>query len=59
MLGVAWTVPALAQGSGETAYTVVRGDTLIALSIRFHTTVSAIATRNNIQNINLIYVGQQ
>ncbi len=47
-----------AQATGETTYVVVRGDTLYALSIRFHTTVAAIGARNSIANVNLIYVGQ-
>lgn len=62
-LGAAWIGTASAQGAvpgpGETVYVVQRGDTLIALAIRFHTTVGTIATRNSIPNINLIYIGQQ
>ncbi|MFN8560781.1 MAG: LysM peptidoglycan-binding domain-containing protein [Anaerolineae bacterium] len=63
MLGVAWVGSTSAQagtpGPGETAYTVVRGDTLIAIAIRFHSTVNAIASRNHILNVNLIHVGQK
>ncbi len=44
-------------GSGQT-YTVVWGDTLFALSIRWGTTINAIASLNGIQNVNLIYVDQ-
>ncbi len=40
-------------------YTVVSGDTLSAIAQRFNTTVSAIAEKNNIENVNLIYAGQQ
>jgi len=40
-------------------YTVVRGDTLSAIASRFGTTVRAIASANNIENVNLIYPGQQ
>ena len=39
-------------------YKVVRGDTLSAIAARYSTTVSALATLNNIKNVNLIYVGQ-
>ena len=39
-------------------YTVVAGDTLGQIAERFGTTVSALARLNNIQNVNLIYVGQ-
>ncbi len=62
-LGVSRIQPVTADGGtpgpGETVYTVQAGDTLIAIAIRFHTTVSAIAARNNITNINLIYIGQK
>lgn len=62
-LSVAWIGTASAQGGnlapGETLYTVRAGDTLIAISIRFHSTVRAIATRNNIPNVNLIFIGQE
>jgi murein DD-endopeptidase MepM/ murein hydrolase activator NlpD len=47
----------MAQAQPQT-HTVVRGDTLWALSQRFHTTVQALATTNGIPNPNLIYVGQ-
>lgn len=39
-------------------YTVVKGDTLSAIASRHGTTVSAIASLNNIKNVNLIYIGQ-
>jgi LysM repeat protein len=39
-------------------YTVVRGDTLGAIAKRYNTTVSALASRNNIKNPNLIRIGQ-
>ena len=44
-------------GSGQT-YVVVAGDTLYELSILWGTTISAIATLNQIPNPNLIYIGQ-
>ena len=44
--------------SDETIYIVKRGDTLSQIAIDFGTTVNAIAVRNNIRNVNLIYPGQ-
>ena len=40
-------------------YIVKSGDTLTKLASRFSTTVSALATANNIRNINLIFIGQR
>lgn len=40
-------------------YTVTRGDTLSAIARRYGVTVSEIVKLNNIQNPNLIYVGQR
>lgn len=45
--------------SNSTTYTVVAGDTLGALAVKFGTTVQALANANNIHDVNLIYVGQQ
>ncbi len=39
-------------------YTVRRGDTLYAIARRYNTTVSRLASANNIKNVNLIRVGQ-
>jgi LysM repeat protein len=39
-------------------YTVVWGDTLSGIAKRYGTTVSYLASLNNIKNVNLIYVGQ-
>ena len=47
------------SASDETIYIVKRGDTLSQIALNFGTTVSAIAQRNNIRNVNLIYVGQR
>ncbi len=44
---------------GKTLYTVKSGDTLSELAIRFDTTVGDLVKLNNIQNPNLIYVGQR
>lgn len=43
----------------QTTYVVEPGDTLYAIAGRFGTTVDAIVAANNIENRNLIYVGQE
>lgn len=43
----------------ETTYTVKRGDTLGELAKQYNTTVSQFAKLNNIQNVNIIKVGQK
>ncbi len=50
-------LPTFAQTSQT--YTVVSGDTLFRIAIRFGTTVDALAQANNITNTRIIYVGQQ
>lgn len=45
--------------SKEVKYTVKRGDTLSKIANRYGITVNEIVALNNIQNPNLIYVGQQ
>ena len=40
-------------------YTVVRGDTLSGIAKKYGTTVSQLASWNNIKNVNLIYAGQK
>lgn len=63
--GATLLVPAEVTGdnpseNGSTEhYTVKAGDTLSHIAQRFNTTVNIIAIDNNIQNINLIYPGQQ
>lgn len=39
-------------------YTVKKGDTLSGIAKKYGTTVSKLASLNNIKNVNLIYVGQ-
>ena len=39
-------------------YTVKQGDTLSAIATKYNTTVGAIASANDIKNVNLIYSGQ-
>jgi len=50
---------ALAQDGGGQTYTVQPGDTLYAISVKFHTTVAALAQANNITNPNLLAVGDE
>jgi LysM repeat protein len=45
-------------GNG-TAYTVVQGDTLFSISLKYGVPVTSIAAANGISNINLIVVNQQ
>lgn len=46
------------QTAGGT-YTVKRGDTLSSIASRLDTSVSSLATRNHISNINWIYISQR
>lgn len=46
------------KNNGNTCYTVVAGNTLSGIAAGTGTTVSALASLNNIQNVNLIYPGQ-
>lgn len=46
------------NSSNFTTYVVQRGDTLSQIALDFGTTVNAIASINNIRNVNLIYTGQ-
>lgn len=58
-LGVAATA---SVANADTVYTVQSGDTLAGISQKFannNSLVDSLAKNNNIQNINLIYVGQQ
>jgi len=53
------TTAALAAVAPAThRYTVVRGDTLSAIAVRFGTTVAALVATNHIANPNLIFPGQ-
>lgn len=45
--------------SGETVYTVKKGDTLSAIASKYGTTYQALAAYNGISNPNVISVGQQ
>ena len=43
----------------ETIYVVQKGDTLSGIAKKYGTTVKALAEKNNIKNVNLIYTGQK
>lgn len=43
----------------DTVYTVVKGDTLRKISDKFSVDYREIAKKNNIKNVNMIYIGQQ
>lgn len=45
--------------SADTVYTVKSGDTLSEISQKFDTTIETLAQKNNINNVNVISVGQQ
>ena len=47
------------DGKKEIIYTVKAGDTLSAIAKKYNTTVKAIAEKNGIKNVNLIYTGQK
>lgn len=48
-----------AAGTGETVYTVQRGDTLTYIAQKYGTTYQALAEYNGIKNPSLIYAGQK
>jgi len=47
------------ESGQETVHIVQRGENLFRIALRYGTTVQAVASRNNIVNPSLIYVGQQ
>lgn len=47
------------QTADDSIYIVKRGDTLTSIAKNYNTTVSAIVNANQIQNPNLIFVGQR
>lgn len=46
------------SSSQNSNYTVVRGDSLSKIALKYGTTVAALAAANNIKNVDLIYTGQ-
>src|SRR5687768_5056731 len=57
VFGTAATAQQTAQAAQQN-YVVQPGDTLFRISLRFNTSVAALAAANNIANVNLIYAGQ-
>ena len=59
LLSGLFTLPAsIAHAQCSINHTVLRGQTLFRISLRYHVSISAIATANNLANVNLIYAGQ-
>jgi LysM repeat protein len=56
--GTGSVTPAPPPPSGATTYTVLRGDSLFRIALRFGKSMQAIAAANGIVNYNLIYPGQ-
>jgi LysM repeat protein len=54
-----WLPGAFLDGGATATYIVARGDTLKSLAARFGTSMSTLASWNNIYNYNLIYEGQR
>ena len=46
-------------GAGQTTHTVVRGDTLSGISRKYNVKMSAIIRANNIQNKNMLSIGEK
>ena len=51
--------PSFGFAQESTTYTVKAGDTLSEIAETYHTTVEKLAENNHIDNIHLIYVGQE
>lgn len=49
----------VASPAGTTSYTVVTGDTLYRVAVKFGTTVGELQRLNNLSNINVIIIGQR
>ena len=52
-------VPSFVSAQETTTYTVKEGDTLSEIAETYNTTVEKLAENNHIENIHLIYVGQE
>ena len=52
-------VPSFVSAQESTTYTVKEGDTLSEIAETYNTTVEKLAENNHIENIHLIYVGQE
>jgi LysM repeat protein len=51
--------PTATPPAGTTSYTVVTGDTLYRVAVKFKTTVGELQRLNNLSNINVIIIGQK
>lgn len=58
LLSTKFAVSAQQSDACTSSYTVVPGDDLYQLSLRFGTTIAALQAANNIVDANLIFVGQ-
>ena len=56
---LAFLAPSLAFAQETTTYTVKSGDTLSGIAEKYNTTVEKLAENNHIDNIHMIYVGQE
>ncbi len=59
LLALLLAVTSTAVAQSEAVHVVQPGENLFRISLRYNVSVSSIAQRNNIANVNLIYVGQQ
>lgn len=56
---VHYVTPVTPTPSGETVYTVVKGDTLSGIASKYGTTYQKLAEYNGISNPNIIHIGQK
>ena len=54
----AFLVLCLSVLAAVSGYTVKAGDTLYSIAVKYNTTIAALASANNISNVNNISVGQ-
>ena len=57
-IGQTLIIPGSSNGNSTTTYTVVKGDSLYAIALKFNTTVDAIKNKNNLTSDNLS-IGQK
>ncbi|MCL2464551.1 MAG: LysM peptidoglycan-binding domain-containing protein [Micrococcales bacterium] len=58
VLRIPTTTSSASPTSTATKYTVVKGDTLSRIALRYHTTVGALASANGLKNPSFIRIGQ-
>jgi LysM repeat protein len=59
LLVMTMLLPAASPALADTVYIVQRGDTLFGIATRFGVSLQALAAANGINNVNLIFVGEQ